>query len=689
MASQIELTAARGEYWEPEWDVTWTQMVTGVCVPSYQSDTPTCGGGATPPEARLTSFNDIPTIVAPDGIAAGTYNASTGDASPLRGTQDTVTGVKAGGSRNVVEDEKDVGWYMAAQMDEWNALQLNQSAIAQAAKHHTYEEEEIVAVDQLTSTALPDNIALTWTKPQGDAGIMTGGGPVKVYYRPMRSPYTAMVFYKKCFSNIYVLEEGLTVAYSRINGYTTEYRCPGQSGYNAEFGTSGGGVFCTYNLNGLSWADGGWKRSPQAACNAIVAQGSKSKTYLGRNVTVTPSTVAVNPADYSGWDYIVRWTITTTCTNGNVDTEIYDAYLPGNSGFGTYYQSQPTAKCDWLRTDSYQYRYETQAAAAGYAYIKAVLKTWNRYAQGYNEILASYTGPDILVETISAYQDVPPINMMSCGTTPAQDPPADGWSPGNPPPNSAGFGGYSGDPGTSGASPGGNPAGGSAGSSSGDYGGNPDNATLATMAVPVSGASPGSYPGGSSGNTSSNSSPTTTYVPDIHWTLHDGVTFPEYPTFQGALVYDTQLKKWGKIKREFKLLLDYTPVNTAGNGSISHVNYGMDAGILSDTGTIHLFTADRVDSYIKYGKLGYYRAGFTRSSELVAHFRKPFYGSLLIEPSLNGRDRDPGLAISQTFDGVYEATLPCDMSAKWYALSIVGEFDLNYLEFRGSSSGSR
>lgn len=171
--------------------------------------------------------------------------------------------------------------------------------------------------------------------------------------------------------------------------------------------------------------------------------------------------------------------------------------------------------------------------------------------------------------------------------------------------------------------------------------------------------------------------------------LQNATTAPLYPDYEGALVFDTGLKKWGKCKATYKTLLDYSPINSNHDQIITYSNFGLDAGILKDNGTIRLFSSVCTDSFIRYGKLAFSRQGYTYPEKIQINFRRPFTGNIEVDTSLDGRSIQASLHETDSFIGVGLATVYPENAGKWYTMSIGGEFDLRSIEFTGRVSGIR
>lgn len=177
--------------------------------------------------------------------------------------------------------------------------------------------------------------------------------------------------------------------------------------------------------------------------------------------------------------------------------------------------------------------------------------------------------------------------------------------------------------------------------------------------------------------------------PPTAFLLQQGSNAPYYPTYEGAFVYDTHYKKWGKYKGQYKLLLDYLPVNSSATDVIDFNNFGVESGILGTDNNVYLFGPNPAESEIVYGKLGYYRLGFTNLQEFRVHFATPATGSLLLEQSIDGKHIENLLTQSDSHNGVMQATLFANSSARWYNLIVTGYFDITHMEARGNSTARR
>lgn len=178
-------------------------------------------------------------------------------------------------------------------------------------------------------------------------------------------------------------------------------------------------------------------------------------------------------------------------------------------------------------------------------------------------------------------------------------------------------------------------------------------------------------------------------LPPTEFMLQEGSPAPAYPTFYGAYVYDLFLKKWGKLDQEYSLLLNYSAINGQNGEPVSFNAFQMKSGVLDSYGAIRLFDDKPSESFIRYGKVGYDRKGFTAAEEVRVGFSSPSTCTVTLEPSITGFLAEKNLADSVSVVDSRGATLFANLSARWYNVVVSGKYDINYLEFRGHSSGRR
>jgi hypothetical protein len=177
--------------------------------------------------------------------------------------------------------------------------------------------------------------------------------------------------------------------------------------------------------------------------------------------------------------------------------------------------------------------------------------------------------------------------------------------------------------------------------------------------------------------------------PGATFLMQDGIPAPYYPTYVGALVLDTALKKWGKMKAEFQTLLDYSPFNSASGDVVPYSNLGVDMGILVNDGFIYNMDAKPLESFMRYGKIGYFRQGYTYLEEVRVHFRLPSTGTIKLAGTLNGLTLDKDIEQLYTYTDVLNMNCFGHIAARWHTIEISGNYDIQYIEYRGTLSSRR
>lgn len=178
-------------------------------------------------------------------------------------------------------------------------------------------------------------------------------------------------------------------------------------------------------------------------------------------------------------------------------------------------------------------------------------------------------------------------------------------------------------------------------------------------------------------------------LPGTTFVLQTGSIETSYPTYVGALVYDIQLKKWGKFKGDHKVLLETYPINSAENNTITYSDLGSNAAIFDAAGLVYLFDSEPLDSWIRYGKIGFQRLGMTWSGEIKVSMRYASDFRIQVDSSLTGKLLDMGLTQWGGFYNKIEGVLLTDISARWHSVKISGNYDLTGLEVRGTLAGRR
>lgn len=179
--------------------------------------------------------------------------------------------------------------------------------------------------------------------------------------------------------------------------------------------------------------------------------------------------------------------------------------------------------------------------------------------------------------------------------------------------------------------------------------------------------------------------------PGIPWDglLMPGRPAPIYPAYKGFLAYDTALKKWGKAKLEYIQLLDLSPINTNQGKIVTTSRFGMEAAAYTSDDKLYRFDANPSDSYIKYGKIGMYRLGYTTLEEVRVTFRLPVTGTITASTSLDGRNPEAGLTKIDAYTNATWYNMGVGASGKWHTITIKGNYDITHLEYVGFAQGRR
>lgn len=176
--------------------------------------------------------------------------------------------------------------------------------------------------------------------------------------------------------------------------------------------------------------------------------------------------------------------------------------------------------------------------------------------------------------------------------------------------------------------------------------------------------------------------------PGANFLIDNGSPAPIYPTFAGSLVFDTGLKKWGKNKNSYRTILDMAPINSI-DSSINFTNFGVNMAQLDAAGVVKVYDSRPTDSWIRYGKIGYYRQGVTQIQEVRAGFRNSSSGNIIIDTSIDGRALELSLQSIYPFSAAADVIGYFSGIGKWHTVTVSGQWDLQYLEFRGNSAGRR
>lgn len=176
--------------------------------------------------------------------------------------------------------------------------------------------------------------------------------------------------------------------------------------------------------------------------------------------------------------------------------------------------------------------------------------------------------------------------------------------------------------------------------------------------------------------------------PSDNYLLQVGSLGSFYTERKGMLVFDLHLKKWGKMKQNYQVLVDYQAANIPAYSQFTHTDLGITAGVLK-SGTLYNWDSIPADSYMKFGKIGYYRLGVIHFLETRLDFRRFATGTVTIEASLDGRNIDHAIDLVVPFTSLKSVLIHPNFRYRWYNIKLEGNWDLQYLEVRANFSGRR
>lgn len=179
---------------------------------------------------------------------------------------------------------------------------------------------------------------------------------------------------------------------------------------------------------------------------------------------------------------------------------------------------------------------------------------------------------------------------------------------------------------------------------------------------------------------------TVTYA-GTNFLLQNGSVAPVFPTIYGNFLYDLHLKKWGKMNFEYKQLLDYSPLNSVSNSPVDFTVFGILAGVLKEDGFIYVFDDEPEESYLTWGKIGYYRKGMTDLQEVRIDFARISTGTVVVEGSLDGQSLGTELVTTQEFTSAKQVSIYPQYAAKWHNVTVTGKYDISLIETIGLQKG--
>jgi len=184
-------------------------------------------------------------------------------------------------------------------------------------------------------------------------------------------------------------------------------------------------------------------------------------------------------------------------------------------------------------------------------------------------------------------------------------------------------------------------------------------------------------------------------LPETVFLTQTGAPGPLYPTYNRAIIFDRLLERWGTADLDFRLFLDFSPINEVTYDPIleeavtrfTFDNFLSRLGALLPNGMHTLFDDQPEESWIVYGKIGWRRSRMTMMQEIFAEFAENPNANIILESSLDRRTIDPyNLRSEQVVRAGH--TMYTTVTARWFNIIVRGpRYHLTSLEFMGSPLG--
>jgi len=184
-------------------------------------------------------------------------------------------------------------------------------------------------------------------------------------------------------------------------------------------------------------------------------------------------------------------------------------------------------------------------------------------------------------------------------------------------------------------------------------------------------------------------------LPETIFLTQTGAPGPLYPTYTRVIIFDRLLERWGTADLDFRLFLDYSPINEVTYDPIleesvtrfTFDNFLSRLGGLLVNGMHTQFDDQPEDSWIVYGKIGWRRSKMTMMQEIFLEFAENPNANIILESSLDRRTLDPYNLRSEQITRAGH-TWHGTVTARWFNIVIRGKrYHLTGMEFMGSPLG--
>lgn len=164
--------------------------------------------------------------------------------------------------------------------------------------------------------------------------------------------------------------------------------------------------------------------------------------------------------------------------------------------------------------------------------------------------------------------------------------------------------------------------------------------------------------------------------------------------YSAGFIYDTVLKKWGRIDIDCDTLLSLSPINQSSYNLVQQLMYRYYTKELSGlamlyNGITYLSIPDTTDSHLVFGRYQLTRSGQTRIVRVLTEFDEVPNASIDIEVGQEDGLIDHTLTVSDTGISNLQHKTHCHPVGKWFNILVKGTYRLKYLMVEGFSHGKR
>lgn len=165
-------------------------------------------------------------------------------------------------------------------------------------------------------------------------------------------------------------------------------------------------------------------------------------------------------------------------------------------------------------------------------------------------------------------------------------------------------------------------------------------------------------------------------------------------TYSAGLIYDTVLKRWGRVDTSFSMLFSLSPVNQSSYNLVQrlakqHYTKDMSGIACIDDGMTYLFTQDNPDSFLVFGRYQLSRSGKTRLIRVTTEYAEAPAAQVHVEVASEDGRLDHSRTLSSGTISTIQHEMPCHPVGKWFNIIVKGIYHLRYLLVEGFKHGNR